>query len=74
MMTIQDAIDNIRAVREADECVERRAEQEHSVTWLINSLTRDQWGALADILDKVYPENIDDKIHMLRALVKNGRL
>ena len=69
-MTIQDAIDEIRAVREADEYVERRAEQEHSVTWLINSMTRDQWGALADILDRVYPESIDDKLYMLRGLVK----
>ena len=68
-MTIQDAIDEIRAVREADECAERRAEQEHSVTWLINSLTRDRWGALADIIDNVYPEIIDDKLHMLRGLV-----
>ena len=69
-MTIQDAIDEIRAVREADEYAERRAEQEHSVTWLINSLTRDQWGALADILDEVCPESIDDKLYMLRGLIK----
>ena len=69
-MTIQDAIYNMRAVREADEYAERRAEQEHSVTWLINSLTRDQWGALADILDKVYPESIDGKLHMLRGMIE----
>ena len=69
-MTIQDAIDEIRAVREADEHAERRAEQAHSVSWLINSLTRDQWEALADILDKVYPESIDDKLYMLRELIK----
>ena len=69
-MTIQDAIGSIRAVAEADEYVERRAEQEHSVTWLINSLTRDQWGALADIVDKVYPESIDDKLYILRGLIK----
>lgn len=69
-MTIQDAIDEIRAVREADEYVERIAEHENSVTWLINSLTRDQWGALADIIDKVYPESIDDKLHMLNGLIK----